>query len=181
MLVKYCFKINMINKNYIYIGIALIIVVVAAVLLTNNGSSPDNDLQILASTSPTPTIEPSPTPVETPKLQPKKSLKPTPELIVSGFVTYGQLAEQFQEEGRRFVVNDACNEIVPSNLTLPNNIQVMFDNSASSIRHVIKIGGKEYLLEAGEWFLTILSSPTLPVRWPIFCGNIELGEIELVK
>ena len=186
MSVKFYFKINYINmnsKNYIYIGVALVIVILTAVLMTNKGNSPDNDLEILTSASPTPTIEPSPTPSDNSLPQQSKNIqpKPTPTLIFEVIPSYEVVAELFQEEGRRFVVNDSCTEIVPSNLTLPNNIQVMFDNTDSSLRHIITIGGREYILEAGEWFMPILSSPTVPVRWQIFCGQMELGEIELVK
>lgn len=167
------------NKNYLYIVVGLVAVITVAVLLSNKNNAPDVDLDTLIST-PSLNTEPSPTPVETPRPKPG-STKPTPGLIFKPIKTYEQLTKEFELEGRWLALNDSCTEIVPSNVTYHNNAEIMLDNTASSTRHILKIGGREYLLEAGEWFLTTFYSPTLPAIWPIYCGSMELGSISIVQ
>jgi len=130
-----------------------------------------------------PSSVPSPTPLPTPRVSPKASLqpKPTPTLIFKEEMTYEQLTEALGAKGRWLALAPDCSYIVPSNVTYYNNTEIMLDNTASNVRHILKIGGREYLLEAGEWFLTTLSSPNLPAQLPIYCGTLELGRIDLIK
>jgi hypothetical protein len=125
---------------------------------------------------------PSPTPTATPTVTPGNSKVPTPTpgyLIVKESRTYQGWFDELDPENRVLRVYSECDYIVPSNLTYKNNTKIMLDNTGSSENHVLKIGGKEYNLEAGLWYLVTLSSPTVPARLPIFCKGIELGEVEL--
>jgi len=127
---------------------------------------------------PTPTPSSSAVPVQTPR--PTKKINPTPGIIVKELLGYPQLTEIMKEEGTWFALAPDCNSIVPSNVAYYNETQVMLDNTASNQRRILKIGGREYLLEAGEWYLTVLSSTSLPITLPIYCGSMELGSIDLV-
>lgn len=163
------------NKNYI-LGIIVVVAIVIVVVLFLTKSDKNNVGEIMSpinlnlTASPTPTGTPEPRPMPT---------KPRGEIIFKEIKTYEQLVEELHPKGRHLVISPDCSYIVPSNVTYPNNTEIMLDNTASTERHILKIGGREYLLEAGEWFLTTLSSPTLPVNLPIFCGYMELGQIDL--
>ena len=167
------------NKNYIYWAIAAVGITVVAMFLANGGDRVDE----LADISPTPDFSLNPEPSPTPTPKPNGSAKPTPGLIVKEVKTYEQLTAEFEQQGRWIAINADCTGLVPSNVTYHNNTEIMLDNTASTERHILKIGSREYLLEAGEWFLTTLSSSTLPVHLPIYCDSngIELGDILLVK
>lgn len=161
------------KKQYLYLGIgAAFIVVLATVLFTMNGEKPGSELTF--SPEPTPDVSPTPSPTETPKPKPSGSLKVDEN-------SHDYFALQFDEDGnRRLVLNDDCSELVPSQVTYKNNVKIMLDNSYSKNPHTLKIGAKEYYLMAGEWRFETLSSETLPAKLPIFCGTMELGQIDLI-
>lgn len=167
----------MVNKNYISIAIAGVIIILVLAFVSTK--KPDDLSQISPSPSPTPQASPAvslnPTLIPAPKSQ---SAKPMPMPQTSP-KTYEQLVEQMDEEGTHFKIDPKCNSIAPSNVAYWNNTRIMLDNTASKERHILKIGDREYLLEAGEWFLTTLSSTILPVTLPIYCGTLELGSIDL--
>jgi hypothetical protein len=125
-----------------------------------------------------PTPQPSATPVQTPR--PAVSTKPKAGIIAKEVGSYQQLTEEMYKQGTWLKLAADCNSIVPSNVVYYNDTQIMLDNTASTEKHILKIGGREYLLEAGEWYLTTLSSPTLPATLSLYCGAMELGSIDLI-
>ena len=104
---------------------------------------------------------------------------PKPHIEIGEVNTYQQLFEKMDPENRVLGIYSECQSIVPSNLSYDNNTEIMIDNTRSSQPHVLKIGPKEYSLDAGAWMLTTLSSETVPVDLSIMCENIELGSIRL--
>ena len=134
-----------------------------------------NDTDTSPDISPVPTVilEPSPTPT------PKITVESTPELIFEELPNYYTLAVSLDKENRYFAIDADCMSINPSNVVYKNNTQIMLDNAASDKARVLKIGGREYSLDAHAWILATLSSTELPIRLPIFCGSMELGQIEL--
>ena len=121
-------------------------------------------------TSPTPS--PSPLPKST-------VVKPTPTLTVEIIGSYGYWADILDPIDRRMVLDKDCASIAPSQVAYPNNVQVMLDNTASSEARVLKIGTTAYSLDAYEWRLVNLSSNNLPAKLVMFCGSMELGQVEL--
>ena len=171
------------NNYNIYIVVSAVVVLVAAVsLFLRWGSDKNNsDVNIPVYVSPTPTsvLELSPTPTFTPKPT-TKTANPSPSINVQEVRTYRQWAEELDLTSRRLAItDDTCTELVPSNATYPNNTQLMLDNSYSNKSHILKIGGREYILEARGWLVTTFSSSQLPAQLPIYCGGIELGRIDL--
>jgi hypothetical protein len=112
--------------------------------------------------------------------RPVSSLKPKGEVVIQELPSYQALAKEFDRTNRWLVLDKDCSSIVPSQVDYSNNTQIMLDNTASTKARVLKIGGRQYSLEAGSWILATLSSPTLPMDLPIFCENIELGKLTLV-
>lgn len=166
------------SKNYLSSILVTIVIVSVAVFLVNKMNKTEDSTDFPDITfSPEPSLSPTPIPTPTPK----PSVKPTPTIIFEETMNYEQLTKTLGEKGRWLVLAPDCSTIVPSNVNYYNNTQIMLDNTASKVRHILKIGGREYLLEAGEWFLTTLSSPTLPAPLPIYCGTLELGRIDLIK
>ena len=164
------------NKTYIW-AIILAGAIVIVGFFMNNDKSNENRLEEYL-TSPTP--ETSLVPVPTPTSTPVKQSKPTPGIILEEVPNYDKLVEVLQEFGRHLAIAPDCSYIAPSNIDYYNNTKVMLDNTASDVQHILKIGGREYLLEAGQWILVTLSSPNLPAKLPIYCGQIELGQIDLL-
>lgn len=167
------------NKNYLYLILVIAVIGTAFVLyrgyepsdLVNVGVSPD--------LTQTPILLPSDQPTITPK--PVSSSKPGSGIIIEEKKSHDVLALEFDEDGnRRLVLNEDCTALIPSQVAYKNNVQIMLDNTYSSKPHILKIGGVEYSLGAGEWFLTTLSRPSIPAQLPIFCGSMELGQIDLL-
>ena len=165
-------------NSYIYWVVAGAIVIALFFFLTKN-NKPGNINNPLASI--TPNISSEPTPALTSTMKPSKTVKPSPGLIMEEVNNYKQLVTELDKLGRHLAISSDCSYIVPSNVAYHNNTQIMLDNTASTKQHILKIGGREYLLEAGQWFLTTLSSPSLPASLPIYCGSMELGDIDLIK
>jgi len=158
------------KKNWV---VVLILVAVVVFVSLNKKSVTDD----IFDTPPSPTMSlmPSPTPTPTPLL----TAKPTPGIIVEELPDYYNLAVALDKENRYFALGADCNSIRPSNIAHKNNTQIMLDNAASDKARILKIGDREYSLEAHGWILATLSSPNLPVQLKIFCGSMELGQIEL--
>ena len=77
------------------------------------------------------------------------------------------------------VLDENCTSIVPSQIVYPNNTQIMLDNTFSISPRILTIGDHQYSLDARDWILVTLNSKNLPARLKMFCGPMELGEIEL--
>ena len=164
------------DKKYIVSGTLIAVIVMALALILVLKQDDDNK-NPLTNPSPSPTGKPIPTPTVTPTIQ--MIQKPKGELIITEQRTYQSWFEELDEKNRALAIYEECRYIVPSNVSYDNNTVVMLDNSRSSQIHILKIGSKEYLLEAGEWNIVTLNSPSVPVDLPIFCENIELGSIRL--
>lgn len=171
----------MLNKIYLYFFLVLVVIIVAVTVLVNKGyRTGDKGVSLSPNPSPTPTVILNENSFPSPTINLKP--KPTPALIFKETKTYEQLAHDFDESGnRRLALAPDCSYIIPSQNTYKNNTELMLDNTNSLKRQILKIGDREYLLEAGEWFLFTISNPVLPVSLSIYCGSIELGAIELVK
>ena len=165
------------KKNWILVLVLVVAVIsaviVAAVVAVNKKPGSDNTADV--SPSPTFSLSPSPTPTQILR----STAKPTPGIIVEELPDYYNLAVALDKENRYFALGADCNSIRPSNIAYKNNIKVMFDNVAWGKARILKIGDREYSLEAHGWILATLSSPNLPVQLKIFCGSMELGQIEL--
>lgn len=165
-------------KN-IYIYSIIAVAVVGGVIF---GMSRNNKTNNVADTSnlfsPNPSLSQSPVPSQTPKLI-KSSPKPTSGLIAKAGDNYQYYVNLMDPLNRRLTLDSNCTSIVPSQMAYPNNTQVMLDNTLSTSPRVLKIGTKEYSLGANSWSLVTLNSPTLPAQLTMFCGSMELGQIDL--
>ena len=133
--------------------------------------------------TPTPSVSSAPTATPTPTATPKKVIKnstPTPDLIVQEVQSHQRLVDVLDPLNRRLALDANCTSLVPSQVSYPNDLEIMIDNYESAQPRILKIGGREYSLDAHSWIFTVLHSDSLPVRLPIFCGAMELGEIELL-
>ena len=157
-----------IQKKDIIFWILITIVVITLAIILSIGK--DNNTAL---TSPSPT----PTPTATPVASPTISLKP--QLLVKETNNYQALVNELNPKNRVIRVYDECGYLLPSNVAYKNNTVIMLDNTGSTKAHILTIGQKEYALNAGEWILTTLSSPAVPVTMQIFCENVEMGAIEL--
>jgi len=164
------------KKNIILL--ALVGVIVIALIIALNGKEDNEDIDDF-SLSPTPTVSTDTSPTGTPVV--KVTADPKPGIIIKDMPNYDYWFQQLDSKNRVLGIYDECGYIVPSNVAYKNNTEVMLDNTRSNQDLVLKIGDKDYSLEAREWKLVTLSttSPTLPINLPIFCKNIELGQIEL--
>lgn len=144
--------------------------------MSQKGGVSNNTDNVLVSTSPSPAQSVTLSP--TPKL-PKNSSKPTPGIIIKELTGYKYWADLLDPLNRRLVLDENCTTIVPSQVTYPNNIQIMLDNTFSSNSQVLKIGSREYSLKANDWLLVTLSSSQLPAHLTMFCGSMELGQLDL--
>jgi hypothetical protein len=133
--------------------------------------------------TPTPTPVASPKETATPAPEPTKYILPTTkpkgEIKVEEVGAYERLFAEMDPENRVLGVYAECQQLIPSNVAYKNNTEVMLDNTRSTKSHILKIGNADYSLDAGEWRLVKLSSPTVPINMIIFCEGIELGAIEL--
>jgi hypothetical protein len=166
------------NKNiYIYTIIAVIIVAGLVFWMGRNNKADDvTDLSILETLSPSPSQ--SSTPSQTPKLI-KSTPKPSPKLVAKEINSYQSWVDWLEPLNRHLVLDENCTSIVPSQVAYPNNTQIMFDNTLSPTARILKVGSKEYSLNANDWLVVALSSPTLPAQLTMFCGPMELGQIDL--
>jgi len=172
------------NKN-IYIYSIIAVVVVGAVIF---GMSRNNKTNNVADTSVSVSPSPSQSPTSpstgsgqatlTPKLT-KSTPKPSPKLIAKEVNQYQSLVDLLEPLNRRLTLDRDCISIVPSQVVYPNNTQIMIDNTFSPKAHIIKIGSQEYSLTANGWLLVTLNSTTLPAQLTMFCGPMELGQLDL--
>jgi len=159
-----------IEKNiYTYSAVAIVIVGLAIFWMSRGDKNIDTvDATRSASPSPSPIIN-----------LPKNNPKPTPDLVVKEIGSYQYWAELLEPLNRRLTLNEKCTEVVPSQVAYPNNIQIMLDNTLSAEPRILKIGSKEYSIGARGWSLVTLSSTTLPAQLKMFCGSMELGQLDL--
>lgn len=116
---------------------------------------------------------------KTPELSGNKILKPTPTLIKEVVGNYQYWVELLDPIGRHLLLDENCTSVIPSQIAYPNNTKIMLDNTLSAESRILKIGNKEYPLEARSWTLITLSSTTLPAKLTMFCGPMELGQLDL--
>lgn len=136
-----------------------------------------------AQMTPTPSVSSSPSDTPTPTATPKRvilSPKPTPGLIAKDVQNHQQLVELLDPFNRRLALDADCTALVPSQVAYPNDLEIMIDNYNSAIARVLRIGDKQYSLDAHSWILVTLHSDALPAKLPIFCGAMELGQIDLL-
>jgi len=169
---------NGMDKKYV-VFLVLVGIVVVALTIAFGGNMNRNENIKDFSLSPTPTAILDTSPTNTPLV--KAADRPEPGIIIKDMPNYDYWFQQLDSQNRVLGIYDACGYMVPSNVAYKNNTTVMLDNTRSNQDLVIKVGDKDYPLEAREWKLVTLSttSPTLPINLPIFCKNIELGQIEL--
>jgi len=158
----------------LYIGSGIVAIIVIAGVLWGKGNSNQEVAVVSPTVLSTPTATPSPTPTI------KRSPKPTPGIIVKEVPNYASMVALLDPYNRYFAVDKDCTSIVPSQVEYPNDVQIMLDNKDSDKARILKIGGRQYSLEAHGWIITTLHSDTLPARLPIYCGDMELGAIDLV-
>jgi len=163
------------KRNYIYAIVAVVVVIGVIILWTSRDDKTNNIADV-------PTVSPSPVqsaiPSQTPKSI-KSSPKPTPGLIFTEEKGYQYWVDLLEPIGRWLLLDKDCTSIVPSQVAYPNNTQIMLDNTLSAEPRVLKIGDKDYPLKAREWSFITLSSPTLPAKLTMFCGPMELGQLDL--
>ncbi len=169
-----------IPKNiYIYSIIATVIVGAVIFWISRADNKIDDvvDMSTLFGASPSP--DQSPLPSQTPRLS-NNTPKPTPGIIVSEVASYQSWVKWLDPQNRRLALDEDCTSIVPSQVDYPNNVEVMLDNSASNKPRILKIGSQNYSLNAQGWIVTTLHSETLPAKLTMFCGDMELGQLDLV-
>lgn len=162
------------KKVYLYIIFA-VVVAVAVVMLDKPDMPVDTADGIV---SPSPSLSVSATPARS--TLPRASLKPTPGILVEDIVTYDQWVAFLEPLNRRLALDKDCTSSVPSQVEYLNNTKIMIDNSASAKARILKIAGREYSIDARAWILTTLSSTKLPAQLPVYCGDIEIGRLDLV-
>lgn len=165
------------KRNYIYVAVAIVVVIGVTIFWTNRNIKVDNvaETSTLISPSPSQSSIPSQYPKST-----KSTPQPTPGLIAKEINQYQYWVDRLGPLNRHLVLDENCTSIVPSQVTYPNNTQIMLDNTLSPKSYVLKIGSNEYSLDANSWRLVTLSSPTLPAQLFMFCGSMELGRLDLV-
>ncbi|MDP4001710.1 MAG: hypothetical protein Q8P69_01545 [bacterium] len=171
----------MIKNTYIYL-IVVAAVVGGVIFLMNRDNKTDNteDISALISSSPIQSLVPTPTPTSTPTQKSIKSTpKPSPKVIAEEVNQYQSLVDWLDPLNRRLILDRDCTSIVPSQVAYPNNTQIMIDNTLSPKSHVLKIGDKEYSINTNSWLMITLSSTELPSRLTMFCGSMELGQLDL--
>ncbi len=163
------------KKTYLYlavVAVGVVLILVSQVKQVNKRSS--NDTVFGVSPSPSTSVRVSPHP------SPRLSPGPTPGIKAEMVINrYKDLVAQLGPENRRLAIDSSCSTIVPSNLIYKNNTQVMLDNTASVESRTLKIGDRSYELAARGWYITTLYSAKLPAKLTIFCGKMELGQIDL--
>ena len=169
----------MIKNIYIY-SIVSVAIVGGVLFWMSSDDKTDNvvDISTLETLSPSPIQSLISKPTPTPKLI-KSTPKPSPKIIVTEVNQYQSLVDWLEPLNRRLVLDKDCTSIVPSQVAYPNNTQIMLDNTFSPKSHIIKIGSKEYSLEANSWLLVTLSETKLPASLTMFCGPMELGQLDL--
>jgi hypothetical protein len=164
-------------KN-IYIYSIIVVAIVGGVIFWASQNGKFNNVADVSTISPSPSSGQSSVPSQTPKLS-KNTPKPTPGIVITEVKNYRYWAELLDPISRRLVLDENCTSIVPSQVSYPNNTQIMLDNTYSALPRVLKIGGQEYSLDAGGWLLVTLSSTKLPAQLTMFCGSMELGRLDL--
>jgi hypothetical protein len=161
------------KKGYIY-TITVVIVIVAIGLLIYRTKETNNNFDIFNSLG-------SPIPTPTATLAPSQTVKPTPGIIIQDEnLDYQYWAKKLDPLNRYLALDKDCTSIIPSQIDYPNNTQIMIDNTISDKARILKIGKGEYPISAHGWILITLRSNTLPAQFPIFCGNMELGRLDLL-
>lgn len=159
------------KKNiYIYSIIAIAIVGGAIFWMSQNNKAGNVTVSTI-SPNPSQSLVPSPTP--------KTTVKPTPGINVTESDTYLYWFNLLNPKNRVLRLDENCTSIVPSQVSYPNNTQIMIDNTFSSSPRILKIGNLEYSFKANNWGLITLSSTTLPAKLTMFCGSMELGQLDL--
>ena len=165
-----------IDKNIYTYSVVVVAIVGSAIFWV---SRDDKDIYVIdTATSTSPTSAPTPTPSKTPNL-PKNSVKPIPTLIIKEINSYKYWSEILKPINRRLVLDENCTSIAPSQVAYPNNTQIMLDNTLSAEPRILKIASKGYSLDAYGWLLVTLSSTKLPAQLTMFCGSMELGQLDL--
>jgi len=172
----------MMKNTYIYL--IIIIVVLGAVIFwmgQDKKTDDTNDALSLVTLTPTPLATPEPSaPAGTPTPRSIKSTpKPSPGIVVKEVNQYQSLVDWLDPLNRRITLDENCTSSVPSQVAYPNNTQIMIDNTLSAEPRVLEIGGQDYPVEAHGWILTVLSRSELPAQLKMFCGSMELGQLDL--
>lgn len=172
----------MIKNTYIYPIVALVIVGGVVFWMVKDNKTDDiSDTLSLATLSPSPVLSPSSSPTSTLTPTPRltKTPKPSSGIVAKEVDQYKSLVDWLDPLNRRLTLDRDCTSIVPSQVAYPNNTQIMLDNTLSPNAHVLKIGSNEYSLSANGWLMVTLSSSKLPAYLTMFCGPMELGQIDL--
>jgi len=168
------------KNNRIYLLVAAVLIL--GVIFMVNRNDKDTSVQDVASSiSPSPSLDSTsiPTPVKTPELSKKTTPKPTGGLIAQEVKGYQYWKETLDPFNRYLAIDENCTAIVPSQVVYPNNSQIMLDNTLSNRSRVLTIGDSEYPIDAKSWTVVTLSSAKLPAKLTMFCGAMELGQIDL--
>ncbi len=168
------------KKTYIYLAIAAVGVVLIAMSQVNRGGSDLNkENSNVSGASPSTSISPVISLRPSLGASIKPTPKPTPGIKIEVINRYKDMAAQFDIGARHLVLDETCSTIVPSNVAYKNNTQIMLDNTASTEPRTLRVGDRSYEIAAKGWYITTLYSDKLPAQLTIFCGNIELGQLDL--
>ena len=162
------------NKRALYTGGFLVVVIAIAVMAVRRGESP----QIATSPTPSATLEVSVTTTPTPSV--KRTPRPSSGVIAKEVRTYEQWITLLDPYNRYLELDKTCTSITPSQVEYANNTEVMIDNRTSDKARILKIGTRQYSLEPHGWIIATLQSSSLPARLPMYCGDMELGAIDLI-
>ena len=158
---------KLIKSQSVWVVVGLVVVVIVVVFIFKVGSTnPPPEL------TPLPTLLLSPSPISSVEPKPKQSGGLQVE-------TYDNLVLVY--DGRRLALAADCRSSEPSNVDYRNGTKVMLDNTASREPRVIKIGSNSYNVIARGWTFITFTSKTLPANLPMFCGDMELGQIGIIR
>lgn len=90
--------------------------------------------------------------------------------------SYSDLVKEY--EGKRIQFDERC-QAIPKNPTYKNGTSIMLDNRSGDAR-TVKVGDRTYNLQGYGYWITTLSSPSLPKELLIDCGAaMNVGTILL--
>lgn len=90
--------------------------------------------------------------------------------------SYTELVSEY--DGRRIQFDQNC-QAIPNGVTFKEGTSIMLDNRSGDPR-TIKVGDKSFDLQGYGYWITTLSSPTLPQELFVSCGSaVNVGKILL--
>lgn len=168
-----------ISKKIYVISIIIVAMVGATLFWVYKNDKAGNGVEETILNSPSSSPNQSSAPTRSPKAT-AYIPKPSSGIIITETMSYESWIKWLDPLNRRLVLDKDCTSIVPSQVDYPNDVEVMIDNTASGKARILNIAGREYSLDAHGWILTTLHSDKLPAQLPVYCGDMELGRLDLV-